>query len=171
MFQQSYQIEFTNINKAKNSIEKVLNNFWNEAISKINKYKSIRNNVNNNSSIQIKAEPIDFEFNSDQREFNHISSLTVLEEVVEPNDENDNKEIEFNLINKEELTFSKLSNNQNRRRNQIKLRNSLSVGKAICSFFQLSHFKSDEFVLKYERQLLKLFSMQSNKNLSRFIFI
>ena len=107
MCQQSYQIEFTSVNKAKNSIEKVLNNFWNEANSKINKYNSIRNNVRK-SSIQIKAEPFDFEFNSDQREFNHISSLAVQDEVVEPND-NDNKEIELNLINKEDLPFPKLS--------------------------------------------------------------
>ena len=67
-----------------------MNNFWNEANSKIKKYKSIRNDVNNNSSIKIKAESFDFEYNSDQLELNHISLLTVLEEVVEPN-HNDNK--------------------------------------------------------------------------------
>ena len=70
----------TNIENAEKSIEKVLKNFWEELKSKVNNYLSIQNE-NNNISMHIKSEPIEYEFNSNPPDINQNSLMIINEEI------------------------------------------------------------------------------------------
>ena len=91
------QIEVASVNKARVSVDKVLNNFWNETNAKLNKF-----NIN---SMQIKSEPIEFDFNLNHFEINRNSFTPICtKELVKQ----ENEEPNIDLINKVNETYLKL---------------------------------------------------------------
>ena len=97
------QIEVASVNKAKISVEKVLNNFWKETNSKLDKL-----NIN---SMQIKSETIEFDFNLNHFEFNRNSFTPICTNKLVKQVDKDNQEPIIDRI--------KLSKRQKIKRTQI----------------------------------------------------
>ena len=105
------QIEVASVNKAKVTVEKVLNSFWNETNAKLNKF-----NIN---SMQIKSEPIEFDFNLNHSEINQNSFTPICtKELVKQ----ENEEPNIDLINKVNVTYLKLRKSQQIKQTQIQQR-------------------------------------------------